>query len=198
MGKKAKKTALKAVSNFITETGLLKATRRSGWSVVGVANAESVADHSFRCSIIGFFLARMEQADPYKTLLMTLFNDVHEARIGDLHKMAQRYIRIEKGEDQAFDEQISALPALIKQELALIRKEYRQQRSRESIVARDADILECLIQAKEYSDGGAVKAAQFMKKAPRFLKSKSAKALWTRSRQASPDHWWLNLTEFKR
>ncbi len=187
-----------SIINFIAEAGLLKRTRRSGWSVLGIENAESVADHSFRCAIIGFFLARSEKVSSDKVLLMTLFNDTHEARITDLHKMAQRYIDSEKAEDKAFAEQISSLPGGIKDELAGLHREYRRQKTRESIIARDADILECLIQAKEYRDHGYRAASKFMKKAPQFLKTKSAKALWRSAKKADLNNWWFKLSDFKR
>ena len=189
---------LKSVVNFVTEAGLLKRTKRSGWSVLGIDNAESVADHSFRCCVIGYLLAHMEKASCYKVMLMTLFNDIHESRITDLHKMAQRYIKSEKAEDKSFEEQINYLPKKIKGEMGGMRNEYRRQDTPESIIARDADILECLIQAKEYYDHGYKKALQFTKKAPSFLKTKSARALWNWTKKIDSDHWWLRLSEFKR
>lgn len=198
MKRRSKKAHPKALVDFIAEAGLLKMTRRSGWSVLGIDGAESVADHSFRCAVIGFLLAIEEGASAYKVLLMALFNDIHEARITDLHKMAQRYIDIEKAEDRSFNEQVSRLPAGIRKELGVARSEYRKQRTRESVIARDADILECLIQAKEYQDHGHRRAPQFMKKAPRHLKTKSARRLWQWAKNADLNEWWLRLSEFKR
>ncbi|OGW76178.1 MAG: hypothetical protein A2Z72_00700 [Omnitrophica bacterium RBG_13_46_9] len=198
MRRKSKKVYLKSVVNFIIEAGLLKRTSRSGWSVLGIQNAESVADHSFRCALIGFFLAQLENMSYDKVLLMTLFNDTHEARITDLHKMAQRYLNIEKAEDNSFKEQISSLPERIRERLAEMRREYKKQKSRESIIARDADILECLLQAKEYSESGYRNASQFMKKAPRFLKTKSARNIWAYAKKANLNNWWVKLSEFKR
>ena len=198
MRRKIEKTPTKSVLNFISEAGMLKLVRRSGWSVLGIKNVESVAEHSFRCAVIGYALAHMEKIPPYKVLLMTMFNDIQEARITDLHKMAQRYIDGQKAEEGAFYEQISSLPVNMKGELADMRREYEVQSSREAIVARDADILECLIQAKEYNEYGFSQAAKFMKKAPRFLRSKSARALWQRARKINLNDWWIELTEFKR
>ncbi len=186
------------ILKFISEAGLLKRLRRSGWAVLGIKDAETVAEHSFRCAVIGYVLARMEKAPPYKVLLMALFNDIQEARITDLHKMAQRYIDVRTAEDKSFNEQIGALPKTIKGELADMRREYKKQGTRESIVARDADILECLIQAKEYQGYGYPEAAKFMKKAPRFLKTKSARELWRLAKNMNLNDWWFRLSEFKR
>ncbi len=185
--------------DFIAEAGMLKRVRRSGWSVLGIEDAESVAEHSFRCAVIGYVLARMEDVPPYRVLLMTLFNDMQEARITDLHKMAQRYLSgYGEAEDAAFREQIECLPASMKRELAETREEYVRQGTRESIIARDADILECLIQAREYEAHGFKEAPRFMEKAPAFLETESARRLWALARSRSPKRWWEELGEFER
>lgn len=194
----ASKSNESSILQLISEAGMLKRVERSGWSVLGIKNAESVADHSFRCSVIGYVLSRMEGIEPYKTLIMTMFNDIHEARITDLHKMAQRYVKIGGAEDASFREQVGSLPPSMKEELLDLRVEYRKQKSKESIVARDADILECLIQAKEYVEHGFREASKFMKKAPRFLETKSARNLWRLAKRKKLNDWWFELTEFTR
>ena len=184
--------------NFVSEAGTLKRVRRSGWWVLGIKDVETVAEHSFRCAVIGYVIACMEKVPPYETLLMTLFNDIHEARINDLHKMAQRYVSFEKAEDKAFSEQIESLPKNMKNELGDMRKEYRKQKTKSSVIARDADILECLIQAKEYHEHGYKEAVKFMQKAPETLKTKSAKKLWKLAKSINLNQWWERLSEFKR
>ncbi len=189
---------IKSLLEFIAEAGMLKRVSRSGWSVLGIKNAESVADHTFRCAVLGYLLARMEGQEPYKVLLAALFNDIHEARITDLHKMAQRYFNAQDVEDKSFDEQISQLPKQVKKELGDIRKEYTGQKTKAGVIARDADILECLIQAKEYHEHGFREAVKFMRKAPDFLKTKSAKQLWAKAKKTNLNDWWFKLSEFKR
>ncbi|HOX54666.1 MAG: HD domain-containing protein [Candidatus Omnitrophica bacterium] len=186
------------VIDFISEAGLLKLIKRSGWWVLGIKNPESVAEHSFRCAVLGYVLAKMEKADSSRVLMMALFNDMQEARINDSHKMAQRYIEYQKAEDKAFGEQISLLPNSMKDELSKMHKEYRSQKTKESIIARDADILECLIQAREYFEDGFKQAVKFMRKAPQHLKSKSAKRLWRLARAKDLNLWWESLSDFRR
>ncbi len=188
----------KNIMEFIFEAGLLKRVPRSGWSVLGISDPESVADHSFRCAVIGYLLAHMEKVSVYRTLLMTLFGDIHEARITDLHKMAQKYIEAEPAEDASFEEQVAPLPGEISQELLDVREEYRGQESQESIVARDSDILECLIQAKEYHEHGHKSASLFMEKAPEHLKTGSAKKLWQLALTMDVNEWWSRIGTFTR
>ncbi len=106
-----------------------------------------------------------------KVVTMTLFNDIHEARINDLHKMGHHYIDFREAEKKAFADQIAALDKKVKGALQAMRGDYEGQSSYESIVARDADILECLIQAKEYVDNGYPVARTFFKRAPDHLKT---------------------------
>jgi putative hydrolase of HD superfamily len=188
----------KNIVEFIFEAGLLKRVPRSGWSVLGIAEHESVADHSFRCAVIGYLLAYMEKVSVYRTVLMALFNDIHEARITDLHKMAQRYIDAVPAEDASFEEQVGSLPEGIHREMSDLRVEYRAQESAESIVARDSDILECLIQAKEYHEHGHRSAALFMEKAPEHLRTESAKKLWSLAQTMDVNGWWSRISSFTR
>ena len=188
----------KAELGFIAEMGLLKRVRRSGWWVLGIKDAETVAEHSFRCAIIGYMIACMEDVPPHKALLMTLFNDVHEARLTDLHKMSQRYIALQAAEDKAFGEQMNVLPKKVGGQLKKLHAEYRKQKTKEAIIARDADILECLIQAKEYHEYGFKEAVKFVKKAPATLRTKSAKRLWALAKRSNLNEWWEGLSEFKR
>lgn len=188
----------KKILDLFAEAGTLKRVKRSGWWMTGSPRDESVAEHSFRCAVIGYVLARMENTDPYKVLLMTLFNDIHEARIGDSHKVAHRYIDVRKAEKIAFVEQMENLPEFLKKELSSLRTEHDAQKTKQSIIARDADILECLIQAKEFLDMGFKKAELFFKKAPSYLKTKSAKRLWKTAMKWDSTLWWEDLGKFER
>jgi putative hydrolase of HD superfamily len=186
------------VLDFFAEAGKLKYIKRSGWWMVGIPHEESVAEHSFRCAVIGYVLAKMEKVDPYKVLVMTLFNDLHEARINDIHKVASRYLNAKEAEKKAFTDQVETLEKDLREELTHLREEYDSQDSPESLIARDADILECLIQAKEYSDSGFRNAEKFFKKAPDHLATKSAKELWEEVKSWDSNAWWERLGKFER
>jgi putative hydrolases of HD superfamily len=198
MIKKNRKLDNENIYDFFAESGLLKRVKRSGWWVVGIKDPESVAEHCYRCAVIGYVLAKMEQADAHSVTMMCLFNDLHEARINDAHKVASTYLNYREAEDKAFFDQIKDLPETISSEMGNWRKQYTKQENQASIIARDADIFECLIQAKEYSDQGHTQAKIFFKKAPTFLKTKSAKKLWKHLRQWHSSHWWQKISEFER
>jgi putative hydrolase of HD superfamily len=186
------------ILNFLGEAGILKRVARSGWWVLGLKNPETVAEHSFRTAVVSFILARLEKVNPYRASLMGLFNDIHEARINDLHKLGQVYIDFKAAEEKVFFSQVEQLPKAIKTELKSLRLEYDAQKTKAAIVARDADILECLIQAKEYSEYGFRNAHSFFAKAERHLKTKSAKKLWQKTKRWDLNRWWQELSEFER
>ena len=184
--------------NLFAEAGLLKKIKRSGWWVAGIKDPESVADHSFRCAIIGYYMAHLEKVDPFKVMAMTLFNDIHEARINDLHKMGHHYIDFKEAEKKVFKDQVADLDEGVKEEMTALRREYDDQKTKASIVARDADILECLLQAKEYYDIGYLKTKKFFKTAPDHLKTKTAKAFWKRIEEWDSSRWWEDIVKFER
>lgn len=196
--KARKKDKTIAALDFFAEAGLLKRIKRSGWWVAGLENPESVADHSFRTAVLGFYLAHQEGVDAYKVVLMALFNDIHEARINDLHKMGHTYIDFKDAEKRVFRDQVRDLDKGVKIQMESLRKDYDSQESLESQVARDADILECLLQAKEYYDNGYLGAKLFFAKAPAFLRTKSAKKIWKGIKIWHSSDWWQNIVKFER
>jgi len=86
----------------------------------------------------------------------------------------------------------------VKDEMNSFRQEYDEQTSKESVVARDADILECLLQAKEYYDNGHTKTKKFFKTAPDHLKTKTAKKLWKEIKEWDSGKWWEDVVKFER
>ena len=196
--KNKKVTPQVAALNFFAEAGLLKRVKRSGWWVAGIKDPETVAEHCFRCAVIGYYIAYCEGGDPFKVVTQTLFNDIHEARINDLHKMGHHYIDFRLAEQKAFADQIAYLDKKVKKALQMMREDYDRQLSRESIIARDADILECLIQAKEYVDLGFPVARTFFKRAPEHLKTVTARKLWRQALSWDSHSWWQNVVKFER
>ncbi|MBI3323330.1 MAG: HD domain-containing protein [Candidatus Omnitrophica bacterium] len=187
-----------AALDLLGEAGMLKLVRRSGWWMIGIKNGESVAEHSFRAALLGYILARMERVDPYPVVMMGLINDLHEARINDLHKVGHRYIDFPAAERKASAEQLACLPAHIGAELIRWSRDLSGQATRASLIARDADILECMIQGKEYADRGHARAIDWMKRPAHLLRTKSAKALARRLRAWQSDSWWQHLVTLAR
>jgi len=186
------------ILDLVAEAGTLKSVRRSGWWMIGIKNGESVAEHSFRTGLLGYLLATMEGVDPYPVVMMSLLNDLHEARINDLHKVGHRYIDFRAAEKKASAEQLANLPPAIRKDLTAWSRQLHDQSNRASVIARDADLLECMIQGKEYAERGYPQAISWMTRPMHLLKTKSAKALAKRLKSWKSDRWWQHLVTLAR
>ena len=62
------------VLQWAVEAGLLKRVKRTGWWCSGVKDPESVAEHSHRMSLLAFYIAGEEGADPFKAAALGLFH----------------------------------------------------------------------------------------------------------------------------
>ena len=187
----------KKITNFLFELGTLKHVKRSGWWIINVKDPENVAEHSFRAGAIGYVLADMEKVNKEKVAIMCLFNDLHEARLNDLHKVGQRYIDFRKAETAAHKEQTDSLGNIGKEFFSL-HKEFQEQKTKEAIVARDADLLENAFQAKEYMEIGYNDAQNWIDNIKTILKTDSAKKLLDEIEKTSSNDWWKNLKKIER
>ena len=178
---------------FLFETGHLKNVDRSGWWLLGNKDPESVAEHSFRCTIMGYILAKLENVDASKVIMMCLFHDVHETRTNDLHKVVQKYIKQEEAGDKATEDQLKPLKDSIGKEISDVLGELTNQESRESVVAKDADILECAMQAREYQVQGYEAAVDWLDRADSKLKCESARKILALLKVSDPGEWWKKL-----
>jgi putative hydrolase of HD superfamily len=189
---------IKEAVKYLFEAGELKRVRRSGWWLIGVEHPESIAEHSFRAAIVGYILGKLESANAEKVALMTLFNDMHEARLNDLHKVGHRYIDFKSAEKKAFEEQVEMLPKKIADELKNNFSQFQTDSSKEGIVARDADLIECALQAKEYIDKGLKDAQDWLNNIRKHIKTDSAKKMLNAIEKGDSNSWWKGLKKTER
>jgi putative hydrolase of HD superfamily len=144
---------IERLAGFLYEVGLLKRYKRTGWLVAGVRDPESIADHSLRTAIIASVLAAMEGADPERAALLSLFHDSQETRLTDIPYLARPYVT-KASNEQVTADQTRGLPEPVAAMIAGVVGEYEGEASAEAVCARDADKLECLLQAVEYREHG--------------------------------------------
>lgn len=188
---------IKKITNFLYEIGQLKRVKRSGWWLININDPENVAEHSQRTAVIGYFLARMEKADLKKVVLMCLFNDVHEARLNDLHKVGHRYIDFREAEKKAHQEQLEGLNGYGDELLELL-TEFQKRETKEAQVARDADLLENALQAKEYIKVGYKDAQNWIDNIGKVIRTKSGKKLLGEIEKTDPNDWWKGLKKIEK
>jgi putative hydrolase of HD superfamily len=185
---------LEGLTNFLYEMGLLKRYKRSGWMIAGIDNPESIAEHSFRTAIIGYLLAVMEGADPAKTAALCLFHDTQETRIGDVPSVGKAYVVTAPNPEVTAD-QMAGFPAEAAQAVRELVEEYEARQSLEARLAKDADKLECLIQAREYQAQGHEDVPPWIETSAAALQSRSARQLAEACQQIPPRQWWKAFAE---
>jgi len=181
------------IAKFLYEMGQLKRVKRSGWWIAGVNDPESVAEHSFRTAAIAHLLAHLEGVDTGKAVLMALFHDLPEARTNDAHRIVRRYADWKDVDKKTIAEQSKRLPDGVAKEITLLFEEFEKEDSFEAKVVRDADLLECIVQAREYQALGYNDVADWIINARAALKTDSAKKIAAECLKTEPKEWWQGL-----
>ncbi|WP_335933776.1 HD domain-containing protein [Streptomyces sp. PTD5-9] len=144
---------LSAVGRFLYEAGTLKRTRRTGWWMAGVRDPESVAEHSWRTSLIASVIAKLEGTDPARAAHLAVWHDTQESRTGDVNHLGKKYAPAADPQEVTAD-QTSGMPEVLASAVREPVAEYEAKETPEAICARDADKLECLLQGIEYRAQG--------------------------------------------
>ena len=184
---------MKNIVKYLYEAGQLKRVPRSGWTMAGIEHGESVAEHSFRTAVLAYILAKLEKADVETALAMALFHDMPEARINDLHKVGQRYADWDRAEARACEEQTALLPEPLAAGLRRARRSFDARQTPEARIARDADYLECLLQAREYQAYQGYDLREWITNTRKALKTKSAQRIAAQCLKTDPRTWWRGL-----
>ena len=185
------------IANFLYEIGTMRKLMRVHRQVLLTDDmSDSIASHSYRVAMISWFLAKEEKADLYKTVMMSLLHDMGEARTNDHNWVHKRYIKI--FEDEVIEQQLGTLPY---QDLKDLITEYQERKTKEAILAKEADLLDQVLLLKEYDWAGNKEAhvwlhgkgkdkgnAQLKK-----LKTDIGKRLGAAIYKVSPSDWWNNL-----
>lgn len=178
---------MKELINFLFEVGMLKKTPRTGYQFLG-SGKESVAEHTFRMTIIGYLLSLQEsQADSMKTTLMCLFHDLHEARTGDHNYVNKRYVQID--EDKAIQDLAKGLP--FSDQIISLTREFTEGKSVEARISRDADQLDLILSLKEQQDLGNTYAREWLHYALKRLQTEAARSMAQEILETDSTEWWF-------
>ncbi|MFE2360105.1 HD domain-containing protein [Streptomyces virginiae] len=167
---------LSAVARFLYEAGTLKHARRTGWWMAGVSNPESVAEHSWRTSLIASIIAKLEGADPARAAFLAVWHDTQETRTGDVNHLGKKYATSADPEAVTAD-QTAGMPAVLASAIQDLVAEYEGKDSPEAVCARDADKLECMLQGIEYKAQGYQAAQRWIDNSQARLTTPTGKRL---------------------
>ena len=179
------------IALFLFELGMLKHIHREGWKLIGVKTPETVAEHSLRAAQIGYILAKLEgHPNPEEISTMLVFHDIAECRIGDIHKLAIRYIQ--RDEEQVVKEQLSSLSE-INEDIIHLWEQFDHKSTRAGVIAKDADLLELIVTAYEYLSQGFKEAEDWIRNTEKKLSTDSAKKILQTLKEVDPYKWWYGL-----
>ena len=186
-------TDYNSIADFIFEINNLKRFEHCGTKFAGVKHPDSIAEHVFRATQIGYVLACLEGIDPLKVIEICLFHDNGEVRVGDFHKIASKYIDSNSAENTAFEDQLKNLPPEIQARLTGIVSKYNDRdETPEFSIAKDADLLETMFQAQEYLELG-YPTQRWIDNAEKVLRTKSAKKIYDAMKKKKIGDWWNEL-----
>lgn len=189
---------LDSLVTFFHEVGALKNEPRTGWFNVGIAHPEHVSDHMYRTMLLGYALAEMEGVDSNKVALMLLFHDLHESRLGDAHTVRRHYLNQDKAEFEVVKDQCALLPAKMAGEYLKLFTEFEERKTREAIIAKDADYLECALQAIEYRGQAGEAVEDWIESTKPVLKTESAKKILSNALNGNKTAYWRGFEERKK
>ncbi len=181
------------LAKFLFEVGTLRRLPRIHRQTLLIDDtSDTIASHTFRVALIGWHLAKLEGADPYKVVMMCLLHDLGEARSNDHNWIHKRYIKI--FEDEIMNDQLGGHPD---GELFAIASEYRARKSKEAVIAKDADNLDQILLLREYEWQGSKEAPAWLHDKGRTpfakvkdMKTVSGKKLAKAIYKEEPSSWW--------
>ncbi len=182
-----------AIVRFAHEAGHLKHLARAGWLLAGVRDGESVAEHSYRVGVLAYCIAVQEGADADRAAVLGLFHDLPETRLGDVPSVGKRYVHT-ADPHQVIADQIAGLPAELASRITELITEHEAAKgpeaSLEAKCSRDADKLECLLQAREYQREGYTQLEPWITTMADAVTTTTGKRLAAAALDASPAEWW--------
>jgi putative hydrolase of HD superfamily len=138
---------------FARFVGQLKETPRAGWILRGIETPESVADHSYRMSMMALFLLdSIEGVDALRAAQIALVHDLAEAEVGDITpfdgiSIGEKHRR-ERSAMKKCAAFLSSKSSATK--LLTLYEEYEAGESTEARYVKDLDKIDMLLQADEY------------------------------------------------
>ena len=147
--------------DLLLEAQLLDRIPRSGYVLRGVAEPESVAEHSWHVVFLVWSLgSRIEGIDVARAVEIALIHDLAELRIGDLPRTSSHYFpegAKKSAELAAMSDVLAPLPA----KAMGLYTEYQQGSSPEARLVKACDKLQLMLKVAVYERWGTGALAEF-------------------------------------
>lgn len=186
------------IVSFGFEAGFLKSLPRAGWLLAGVPSPESVADHSWRVGVLAYLIAHQEGANADHAAVLGMFHDFPEARIGDVPSVGKPYVRTAPPHEVITD-QAAVLPARLAAHVVALVDEHEGAKlpnaTLEARCSRDADKLDCMLQALTYSRAGNSQLQPWVSSMADAVGTQSGRVLVEAALVSEPGGWWRQFAE---
>lgn len=190
----------KSITNLVFEAAVVKRMKRTGWQILG-DNEEGVGEHTFMTCVIAYFLAkeiskgrslqsaRNDLAKPSMetVLTMAVFHDFHEARTGDLDKIATFYMT--RDQDKANRDIFAGIDDGLLARL----DEFEKKESLEARVAYEANVIAFLVELKLLEEKGNTHAREWLDGNLSRLRIPEAISLAKDLADTDSHDWWKSL-----
>jgi len=144
----------------LLELQMLDRLPRTGYSLRGVSEPESVAEHVFHTTFLVLAVGKkIEGLNLGRALEIALLHDLAESRLGDLPRTAAAYFPAgvkASAERKILEDLLAPLPGC-----AETLQEYQNGSSREAKLVATCDKLQLLIKAFAYARTGQLGMAEF-------------------------------------
>lgn len=145
---------------FSLTAGKLKTIKRKGWVRHKIKEPESVADHSFRTTLLSCVLAEDFKLKREKVIIMSLIHDLAESKVGDLTP----FDGVSK--EKKHELEMKAISSIFEKfdsenEYVDIFKEYEDGKTDEAKFVRSIDKLEMMLQTAEYEEDQGIDLKEF-------------------------------------
>ncbi len=179
----------KNLLKLLFELGVLSRTPRTGPYHVGITNQQTAAAHSYRVSVLAYFLGVRERADTAKILKMCMIHDMPEARLLNQTFIQKAFYSVNDKAVSALSKQLRNLEG--SQELEILFSELTACQTKEAKIVHDANALEALVEAKEYMQQGVtIMERWFLDKRKGLMLETSKKIFDILEKETI--HWWTD------
>jgi len=176
---------------FLFELGTLRFVERK-WSQFLNAGVANVAEHTLRVAWLSFLIAKYESgADLGRIFKLALIHDMTESRTGDTNPVTRQY-NIQDDKKAVKD---IFTDTFLQEEAESLFKEYKERKSIEAKIVKDADNLDVDLEIIE-RDAMGIKHPKVWYKyrdvAGANLYTKTARQLYKKIKTSDPHDWHIN------
>lgn len=168
------------ILDFFEPIEKIKRKEREGWKLAKLKPViETIGSHSFGAALLGWLLAKKEKLNEEKVVKLLLVHDLVMAYMQDVTPRDKNYEIKNEIENGRIAKLLEKIPKEMKKEAEALITEYQKQETQESLLAREADKLDTLLQSLFYSKENGKKEIfrEFFGHYKKFFRSKSGKKI---------------------